>query len=148
MKKNIVISINPQFVEKIINGTKKYEYRTKAAKSDVHKLIIYETTPIKKIVAEAVIEEVLDLSVNEMWKKTKKYSGISKDFYNEYFRGRKRAYAYKIGKIKVYNKPKELEEYGLTFAPQSFVYVYWFWKLYTIKLYRILEETTHIVSKH
>ena len=40
--KKIIISINPEHVKNIINGTKKFEYRTKAAKSDVNKIIIYE----------------------------------------------------------------------------------------------------------
>ncbi len=40
--------MNPEYVKKIISGKKKYEYRTKVAKQDVDKIIIYETTPIKK----------------------------------------------------------------------------------------------------
>ena len=40
----IVMSINPEHVNNIINGTKKYEYRTKAAKKDINRLIIYETS--------------------------------------------------------------------------------------------------------
>ena len=31
----IVMSINPEHVNNIINGTKKYEYRTKAARKDI-----------------------------------------------------------------------------------------------------------------
>ena len=81
MSKSIVISINPEHVENIINGSKKYEYRTKAAKSDVKKILIYETIPIKKIVAEADIEEVLMLSPEDLWEQTKNQSGITKDFF-------------------------------------------------------------------
>ena len=50
MKKKIIISINPEHVENIINGTKKYEYRTKAAKQDISSIIIYETKTKKKII--------------------------------------------------------------------------------------------------
>ena len=80
MKKKIIISINPEHVENIINGTKKYEYRTKAAKQDISSIIIYETVPVKKIVAEAEIIEVLELSPEDLWNETKEFSGISKDF--------------------------------------------------------------------
>ena len=52
--KKIIVSINPEHVKNIINGTKKFEYRTKAAKTDVNKIIIYETTPIKKVVASGI----------------------------------------------------------------------------------------------
>ena len=123
MKKKIIISINPEHVENIINGTKKYEYRTKAAKQDISSIIIYETVPVKKIVAEAEIIEVLELSPEYIWNKTKEFSRISKDFYDDYFKNRDVAYAYKLGKIKVYKEPKSLLDFGVKYAPQSFVYV-------------------------
>ncbi len=123
MKKNIIISINPEHVKNIINGTKKYEYRTKAAKQDISKIIIYETVPVKKIVAEAEIVEVLIMKPENLWEKTKDFSGITKEFFDKYFKNKKVAYAYCLGKIKVYDKPKELIEFGLKNAPQSYVYV-------------------------
>ena len=123
MKKKILISINPEHVNRIINGTKKYEYRTKAAKQDVKKIIIYETTPVKKVVAEAEIDDVLMMPPEELWKTTSNYSGISKEFFDKYFNGKKVAYAYKLGKVTVYNKPIELKEIGVKTAPQSFVYL-------------------------
>lgn len=122
--KNIVISINPEHVKNIINGTKKYEYRTKVAKGDVKKIIIYETAPVKKIVAEAEILEVLMMKPDELWDKTKDQSGISKQFFDSYFVNRDIAYAYRLGEIKVYKEPKLLSDFGLKCAPQSFAYVY------------------------
>lgn len=121
--KNIVISINPEHVKNILNGTKKYEYRTRAAKSDVNKIIIYETTPIKKVVAEAEIIEVLAMDPEDLWEQTSEYSGITKTFFDSYFNNRDIAYAYKIGKVKKYDEPKTLQEFGLKSAPQSFAYV-------------------------
>lgn len=123
MKKKILISINPEHVQNIISGNKKYEYRKIAAKQDISTIIIYETTPVKRIVAEAEIIDVLMLSPEELWRQTKDASGISKDFYDEYFKGRKIAYAYKLGKVKVYDEPKTLMDYGIKSAPQSFVYI-------------------------
>lgn len=123
MKKKIVISINPQYVEKIISEEKKFEYRTKAAKQDINKIIIYETKPIKKIVAEVEILDVVIASPEELWNQTKEYSGITKNFFDEYFKGKTIAYAYKLGKVKVYERPKSLLDFGLKMAPQSFAYV-------------------------
>ena len=34
------------------------------------------------------------------------------------------AYAYKLGKVKVFDKPKELIEFEKKSAPRSFVYIY------------------------
>lgn len=123
MKKKILISINPEHVQNIINGTKKYEYRKIAAKQDISSIIIYETTPIKRVVAEAEIIDVLELRPEELWRQTKDASGISKEFFDDYFRDRDIAFAYKLGKIKVYDEPKTLLEYGIKAAPQSFVYL-------------------------
>ena len=122
--KKIIISINPEHVENIINGTKKFEYRTKAAKSDVKKIIIYETAPIKKVVAEAEIIEVLMMKPEDLWEETKEKSGISKSFFDSYFENREVAYAYRLGKVKVYKESKTLEDFGLRCAPQSFAYVH------------------------
>lgn len=123
MSKKIIISINPEHVKNIINGSKKYEYRTKAAKSDVNKILIYETVPVKKVVAEVEILEVIMLPPEELWNQTKLFSGITKEFFDEYFKEREVAYAYKLGKVKVFDKPKELIEFGVKSAPQSFVYI-------------------------
>lgn len=122
-KFKILISINPEYVEKIISGEKKYEYRTKAAKKDVDKIIIYETTPVKKVVAAAEILDVLIMRPNELWELTKAQAGITKSFFMSYFKGKKVAYAYKIGRVTVYRRPMELAAFGVKSAPQSFVYV-------------------------
>ena len=121
--KKILLSVNPEHVEKILNGTKKYEYRTVAAKEDVNSIIIYVTTPIKKVVAEVEIIEVLELEPDALWKCTEEYSGITKDFYDNYFRDRKTAFAYKLGRVNIYSKPLELSSFGIKHAPQSFVYL-------------------------
>ena len=63
------------------------------------------------------------LPPEELWEQTKEQSGISKTFFDAYFSGRKIAYAYKLGKVKVYEQPKDLIEFGLKSAPQSFVYI-------------------------
>lgn len=117
------MSINPEHVRNILKGTKKYEYRRKVARQDVTSLVIYETAPVQRVVAEVEILEVLTDSPKLLWKATKGQSGISKKFFDGYFQGRTTAHAYKLGKVVVYDTPKRLEDFGLTFAPQSFVYL-------------------------
>lgn len=121
--KRIIISINPQHVENIIKGIKKYEYRTKAAKEDISSILIYSTYPEMKIVAEAEISEVLEMTPHDLWNETKEYSGISKMFYDKYFQNRVVAYAYKLGVVKVFKEAKSLQDFGVKYPPQSFVYV-------------------------
>ena len=120
---NIILPINPKHVRKIISGEKKYEYRTRIPKNPVDKIIIYETTPTKKIVAEAEIIEIISLPPKTLWEETKDFSGITKEFYAQYFKDKDIAYAYRLGRIKIYNNPLELSDFGLKGVPQSFVYL-------------------------
>ncbi len=120
---NMLISINPQHVENIFNGTKKYEYRKIRCKQEVDKIIIYSTYPIMKIVGEAKVEKILEDSPDNIWEETKNYSGIDLKFYQQYFKDRSKAIAYKLTNIKKYSIPQELSSYGIKSAPQSFIYV-------------------------
>lgn len=121
-KSTILISINPQHVRNIFNCSKKYEYRKRIAKN-VEKLIIYETTPTKKVVGEVSVIKTIGLKPNQLWNQTRKYSGINKIFFNAYFADRSIAYAYRLGTVTIYKKPKTLAQFHLKAAPQSYVYI-------------------------
>lgn len=119
----ILISIKPEYVEKIFNGTKKYEYRTKLAKRDVDKLVVYCTAPVKKVIGEVDVTNTLTEKPDVLWKKTKEFSGLSKDGYEKYFKTHKEANAYALSNPRVFKKPKSLTDYGIESAPQSFYYI-------------------------
>lgn len=120
---NMLISINPEHVENIFNGSKKYEYRKVKCKQNIDKMIIYSTSPVMKVVGEADVEKILEDSPVSIWEETKLYSGIDLKFYQKYFKDRSTAIAYKLTNIKKYNVPKNLSCYGIKTAPQSFIYV-------------------------
>ncbi len=122
-REDILISIKPEYVEKIISGEKKFEYRTRIANRSIGKMYIYESTTTKKVVAEAEILEVLAMKPSELWEKTNTQSGTTKSFFMSYFKGKEVAYAYKLGRVTVYRRPMELSAFGLKSAPQSFVYL-------------------------
>lgn len=120
----ILISIKPEYVNEILSGRKKYEYRkVKAKKDNVDKMIVYATAPIMKVVAEIEILNILEDSPNLIWEYTKKYSGITKSFYDKYYKNKDTAVAYQLGRIEEYNAPKELSELGIYYSPQSFIYI-------------------------
>ncbi len=120
----ILMPINPEYVDEILAGRKKYEYRKiKAKRNNIDKMIIYSTSPIMKVVAEVDIKEILEEHPEKLWEMTKNESGISKDFYNKYYKNRDTAIAYKLGTIKIYDKPKNLDDIGINYVPQSFVYL-------------------------
>ena len=121
---NILMSIKPQYVEKILSGNKKYEYRKNRAKrNDIDKMIIYSTAPVMKVVAEVDIEEIIESTPDILWKKTKLESGITEEFFYKYYKNKTTAVAYKLGNIKIYDKPKSLNDIGVKYVPQSFIYL-------------------------
>ncbi|MBD5477584.1 MAG: hypothetical protein HDR17_16670 [Lachnospiraceae bacterium] len=120
---SILLSINPNHVENILNGTKKYEFRKKACKRHVDKILIYSTTPIMRVVGEAEIEDVLIDNPEMIWMKTEKRSGIDKAFFDQYYADKDQAVAYKLKNVKKYREPRELKDYGISNAPQSFQYI-------------------------
>lgn len=120
---NMLISINPEHVENIFSGAKKYEYRKIKCKNKVDKMIIYSTSPVMKVVGEATIEEILEDTPDKIWSITEKDSGINKKFFDDYFKDKEKAVAYKLTNIVKYNSPKELSSYGVKTAPQSYVYI-------------------------
>lgn len=122
--KAIMISINPQYVEKILSGEKTYEYRKSMFHDrSVDTLLIYATKPICKVVAECHIDDVLVMPKHELWELTNLQSGITEEFFNDYFKKKEVAKAIKISNVVRFEIPKDLSDYGMKNAPQGYVYV-------------------------
>ena len=119
----ILMSIKPVYVEKILSSEKCYEYRKTLPKKDISKIIIYSTSPVKKVVGEVSVKNILILEKEELWNKTKDKSGTSKEFYDSYFKNKNIAVAYELDEIKIYNPYKELSDLNINFVPQSFIYL-------------------------
>ena len=117
----VLLSIKPKFVESIIKGNKKYEYRKAIFKKNVDTVVIYKTTPFCKIIGEFEIDGILYDTPENIWQITQEFAGITHDYFDKYFYNRKIAYAIKIGNIKQYElEPKDIIKQFK--APQSFMY--------------------------
>lgn len=119
-----LLSIKPEFVEKIFFGDKKFEYRKAIFKQKVSKIVVYCTMPVGQIVGEFDIEDILEGSPCDLWKTTKEFSGVTRDLYLQYFNGRDIGYAIKIGEKKKYQNPVNPKTIFDSFTPpQSFLYL-------------------------
>ncbi len=125
MQTKILLSIKPEFAERIFQGIKRYEFRKVLFKNrNVDKVIVYASAPISKIIGEFEIDDILEHEVEELWELTKKYSGIPKEYYDMYFNGRKIGYAIKIRNSRLYEEPLDLQKHlEIKVPPQSFMYV-------------------------
>jgi predicted transcriptional regulator len=118
------LSIKPEFVQEIINGNKKFEYRKRIFKKEVESVIIYSTKPEGKIIGEFTIEKVINETPNNIWHETHHSSGISKEFFFEYFSGYDEGFAIKIKEFIKYKNPIDPKSLNNKFnPPQSFMYI-------------------------
>jgi len=96
----VLLSIRPEFAEKIFNGLKKYEFRRSIFKrSDVEKVIVYASAPISKVIGEFEIEKILREELPNLWDMTKNYAGISEELFYDYFSHKNEGYAIKIKSV-------------------------------------------------
>ena len=120
----VLMSIKPEFVEKIFSGEKQFEFRRSIFKrEDVDTIIMYATKPIGKIVGEIKFNTILVDTPENIWNKTKRNAGVSEKFFFDYFQNKELAHAIKIDKVIKYNKainPNDI--YNKFTAPQSFIY--------------------------
>lgn len=120
----VLLSIKPEFANKIFNGSKRYEFRRSVfKKTNIDTIVVYASSPISKVIGEFKIETVIRKELEDLWEETKDYSGISKEFYDSYFNGKKEGFAIQVKKVVLYDKARNLkDEYGM-FPPQSFAYI-------------------------
>lgn len=120
---NLIISIKSEFVKKIFNWEKICELRRIFPKSDVNKVIIYESAPISRVVGEFEVEDIFYKNLVDLWNFTKWFSCVDKKFFDEYFHWKEFWYAIKIKNVKKYKTLKMISDYGFVRPPQSYAFL-------------------------
>lgn len=120
----VLLSIKPQYADKIFDGTKKFEFRRSIFKNpNIKKVIVYSSSPVQKVIGEFEIDVILISDLESLWKKTHKYSGITKEYFFSYFVDKEHGYAIKIKNTKKYKKPLCIKNDFNVIPPQSFLYI-------------------------
>ena len=119
----MLLSIKPEYVKKILSGQKTYEFRKFHCHADIDTIVIYCTSPVKMVVAEAKLLNIVEGTSEDVWEQTKGSGGITEQAYNEYYQDRETATAYHLGPVTIYESPISLSDVGLSYVPQSFAYL-------------------------
>ena len=120
---DVLISIKPQYVEKIISKEKLYEFRRSVFKREVHNVVIYATAPEKKIVGSFELDGIIRDTPSNLWDNFSNKAGIcEKDFFN-YFDGKDEGFALKVGELDILDDFIDVSCLDDFKAPQSFMYV-------------------------
>ena len=119
----VVLSIKPEFAFKIFDGTKRFEFRKAIFKNtNIKTIIVYASSPVQQVIGEFEIEKIINKDIDALWQLTQDYSGITEDYFYQYFENRADGFAIQIKKTKKYRQPKCLRaDYNLV-PPQSFAY--------------------------
>lgn len=120
----VLLSIKPEFAEKIFNGTKKFEFRRSVfSNPNVTTIVVYASSPVKRVIGEFEIESIINEKLQCLWDMTKEYSGISENFFFQYFKSKETGYAIKIKDTKRYKQSLCIKEDFQAIPPQSFIYL-------------------------
>ncbi len=82
--------------------------RKKIFKENVDSVFIYSTMPVGKIIGEFSLNEIICDTPENIWSRTKLFSGVDEEFFNIYFDNVKSGFALKIENLNIYQTPINL----------------------------------------
>jgi predicted transcriptional regulator len=120
----ILLSIKPEYSEKIFSGEKKFEFRKKKPIKPIEKVFVYESRPSKHIAGWFTIKKVITDSPESIWHKCKNKGGIREKNYFEYCNGNKIIHALEIDNFHQFECPINPLKTNPNFKPpQNFSYL-------------------------
>ena len=129
MQRNVLLlSIRPEYAEKIFDGTKKIELRRVRPRLEEGDLVIvYASSPTKALLGAFEVERVIEKLVINLWNDVEKEAGINlKEFFN-YYEGKSIGFGICVKTIQIFHPPVELErlrqEWSDFRPPQGYRYL-------------------------
>jgi predicted transcriptional regulator len=120
----VLLSIKPEFAEKIFSGEKKFEFRRTIFKDKtVKKVLVYASAPVQKVIGEFEIDEIVHQDVEKLWQMTRHGSGITHEYFTSYFTGKEQGFAIKIKNLNRFKSAQCIRKDYNAFPPQSFIYI-------------------------
>lgn len=124
---NALLSIKPEFAEKILAGEKQYEFRRTifSDASSINFVYLYASSPLRKIVGGFTIQRIVEASPEELWELFGDQSGIDEqERFMAYFEGVETGYAIQIDVTHQFQDPISPEDVFEEFVPPvSFYYL-------------------------
>ena len=125
MPTRVLLSVKPRFAEAILSGKKTFEFRRALfRREDISTVVLYASSPTRKVVGEFTIDEVLSLALDALWGATRAGGALDRDYFDQYFQGRTTGHALKVKRVRRYRSPLCLRaDFGIDRPPQSFCYL-------------------------
>lgn len=124
----LLLSIRPEYVDRILAGEKLVELRRRRPRCTAGDCIaIYCSAPRMELVAVVGVNEVRVKSPESLWREVRTFSGVSRSTYRDYFEGADRAVGIMISGVQRLREPIPLNELRTEWPgfhpPQGFRYL-------------------------
>lgn len=129
----LLLSIKPEYANKIFAGKKKVELRrvrTRLESGDL--VLIYVSSPKKALVASFEVDRIITVEnlpkeLNNLWKQVKEEAGVNRKQFDNYYEGASVGVGIFLKNLQPFPKPLELEslrkELPNIKPPQSYRYL-------------------------
>ncbi|TIN70176.1 MAG: ASCH domain-containing protein, partial [Mesorhizobium sp.] len=106
-QRDVVLSIRPQYSDKIMDGRKTVELRRRFPISAPGGTLayIYSTSPIRAMVGVAEIKDVLKLPVKQIWAEFEDRAFVDQNDFDNYFQGLEFGFALLFEDVKPFSRP-------------------------------------------
>ncbi len=126
--KSLLLSLQPHYANLVFNGSKRTELRRRFAEGlEGCRVFVYVTSPVRELRGGFRVENVWKGTPETLWEKVAETSGVKRDQFDAYYRGKDVAYALAIADVWLFKTPSSLqamrEGLGGFVVPQSWRYV-------------------------
>jgi predicted transcriptional regulator len=119
-----LMAIHPKYVQKILTGDKRVEFRKTRFASTISHVVIYATNPIQRVVGFFKVRGIEQATPAELWRRHRHHGGIAQDSFLAYYGKRETGVAIKVGEVFGLRQPRPLSDLGNDVVPpQSFRYL-------------------------
>ncbi|ADP17088.1 hypothetical protein AXYL_03768 [Achromobacter xylosoxidans A8] len=121
----VLLSIKPKYADLILAGSKRVEFRRSWAAQDVSAIVLYSSSPIRKIVGVVEVLDSIVASPSSLWMICRNNGGgLTRADLRSYFANKSKGVAVLLGKVLELPQHLEPSEVIKDFAPpQSFRYM-------------------------
>ena len=126
--KTLLLSLRPQFAEKVFTGSKKVELRRIRPKIEMDDwVLVYVSTPVKALVGAFQVVRVIEDDPSYLWKRVRHKAGITREEFDNYYSGAMRGVGIFLNKTRRLPHPVKLPDLREIWSdfhpPQSYRYL-------------------------
>jgi predicted transcriptional regulator len=121
----VLLPIKPEYARPIMDGRKRVEFRKTVFSQTPTHVVVYASSPMKKVLGYFEVDEVDVDAVDALWARYAAVGGIAEDVFRAYYAGRQSGVALGVERVVALTVPMPLQALGVANGPpQSFMYLH------------------------